>query len=98
MTERETIAVLGAGGTMGLAMARNLVRAGFGVRAYNRSPREGRAARRGRRHAVQDARRGLGGATVVLTMLSDADAVLDVMDGPDGALAGEPRRTSYGCR
>ncbi len=33
MTERETIAVLGAGGTMGLAMARNLVRAGFGVRA-----------------------------------------------------------------
>lgn len=37
MAEKETIAVLGAGGTMGFPMARNLARAGFAVRAWNRS-------------------------------------------------------------
>ncbi len=35
--ETETIAVLGAGGTMGLPIARNLARAGLPVRAWNRS-------------------------------------------------------------
>ena len=34
----ETVAVLGAGGTMGKAMARNIARAGFAVRAWNRTP------------------------------------------------------------
>jgi NAD(P)-dependent dehydrogenase (short-subunit alcohol dehydrogenase family) len=33
----ETVAVLGAGGTMGFPMARNIVRAGIGVRVWNRS-------------------------------------------------------------
>ena len=33
----ETVAVLGAGGTMGFAMARNIARAGIAVRAWNRS-------------------------------------------------------------
>jgi 3-hydroxyisobutyrate dehydrogenase-like beta-hydroxyacid dehydrogenase len=33
----ETVAVLGAGGTMGFAMARNIARAGLPVRAWNRS-------------------------------------------------------------
>ncbi|HEX2743837.1 MAG TPA: NAD-binding protein [Streptosporangiaceae bacterium] len=38
-TERPaaTVAVLGAGGTMGFAMARNIARAGIKVRAWNRS-------------------------------------------------------------
>lgn len=34
---REPVAVLGAGGTMGFPMARNLARAGIAVRAWNRS-------------------------------------------------------------
>ena len=33
----ETVAVLGAGGTMGFAMARNIARAGIAVRAWNRT-------------------------------------------------------------
>jgi len=33
----ETVAVLGAGGTMGFAMARNIARAGIPVRAWNRT-------------------------------------------------------------
>ena len=35
MTDKMTVAVLGAGGTMGFAMARNLAGAGFNVRAWN---------------------------------------------------------------
>lgn len=37
VNHQETVAVLGAGGTMGFAMARNLARGGFAVRAWNRS-------------------------------------------------------------
>jgi 3-hydroxyisobutyrate dehydrogenase len=37
MMQTEVVAVLGAGGTMGFAMARNIARAGFPVRAWNRS-------------------------------------------------------------
>ena len=37
MAGRTSVAVLGAGGTMGLEMARNLARAGMEVRAWNRS-------------------------------------------------------------
>jgi 3-hydroxyisobutyrate dehydrogenase len=37
MADTETIAVLGAGGTMGFAMARNIIRAGIPVRAWNRN-------------------------------------------------------------
>jgi 3-hydroxyisobutyrate dehydrogenase len=33
----EVIAVLGAGSTMGFAMARNMLKAGLRVRAWNRS-------------------------------------------------------------
>jgi 3-hydroxyisobutyrate dehydrogenase len=90
MTERDTIAVLGAGGTMGLAMARNLVRAGFGVRAWNRSPEKAEPLAEDGATLCTTPAEVARGATVLLTMLSDADAVLDVMAGPDGALADEP--------
>jgi 3-hydroxyisobutyrate dehydrogenase len=87
MTTRETIAVLGAGGTMGLPMARNLARAGFGVRAWNRSPEKAQALADEGVALCTSPAEAARDATVILTMLSDADAVLDVMQGPDGALA-----------
>jgi 3-hydroxyisobutyrate dehydrogenase len=37
MKTSETIAVLGAGGTMGFPMARNMARDGLSVRAWNRT-------------------------------------------------------------
>ncbi|HEX8008650.1 MAG TPA: NAD(P)-binding domain-containing protein [Trebonia sp.] len=37
MAQTETVAVLGAGVTMGFPMARNIARTGIGVRAWNRS-------------------------------------------------------------
>ena len=45
--DEDPIAVLGAGSTMGLPMARNLARAGFGVRAWNRTRQRRRNSSRG---------------------------------------------------
>ena len=83
---QETVAVLGAGGTMGFAMARNIARAGLKVRVWNRSrdkaeplASDGAIVTDTPAEAAQD-------ATIVLTMLADANAVLEAMDGEDGAL------------
>lgn len=82
----DTVAVLGAGGTMGFAMARNIARAGLKVRAWNRArdkaeplASDGAVVTDTPAEAAQD-------ATIVLTMLADADAVISAMDGEDGAL------------
>jgi 3-hydroxyisobutyrate dehydrogenase len=80
------VAVLGTG-TMGAPMVRNLVGAGFEVRAWNRSPEkaEGLGAT-----ACGDAAEAIRGAEVVVTMLSDGDAVDAALDAagelPDGAV------------
>jgi 3-hydroxyisobutyrate dehydrogenase len=87
MTSRETIAVLGAGGTMGLPMTRNLARIGFIVRAWNRSPEKAQSLAEDGVELCSSPAEAARGATVILTMLSDADAVLEVVDGEDGALA-----------
>lgn len=86
MAETETVAVLGAGGTMGFAMAHNILRAGIPVRAWNRSRDKAEPlAADGATiaHTPAEAARGAG---VIVTMLSDTGAVIDAMDGPDGAL------------
>jgi 3-hydroxyisobutyrate dehydrogenase len=88
MTSRETIAVLGAGGTMGLPMTHNLARVGFIVRAWNRSPEKAQSLAEDGVELCPTPADAARGATVIVTMLSDADAVLDVMQGDDGALAG----------
>ncbi len=79
MPKQMTVAVLGAGGTMGLPMARNIARAGLRVRAWNRSPEKMRPLADDGVHLANDARAAVEGADVVITMLADADAVLAVM-------------------
>jgi len=75
-----TVAVLGAGSSMGSGIAHNIARAGIGVRAWNRT-REKAAP------LADDGARVLGspaeaaeGADVILTMLADAEAVLGTME------------------
>ena len=87
MTTPTTIALLGAGGTMGLPMARNLAEAGFSVRAWNRSAERAQPLAEDGVQLTASPAEAVRGASVILTMLSDADAVLDVMQGADGALA-----------
>lgn len=86
MTGKDTIAVLGAGGTMGLAMARNLLKAGFGVRAWNRSVEKARPLADDGAQVLDSAAEAARGAGIVLTMLADADAVISSMED---ALRGE---------
>lgn len=83
----ETVAVLGAGGTMGLAMARNIARAGIGVRAWNRNRDKAEPLAADGVYLAQDPADAAREATIVLTMLADSNAVMAAMDGPDGALS-----------
>jgi 3-hydroxyisobutyrate dehydrogenase len=72
-----SIAVLGTG-VMGAPMARNLARAGHEVRAWNRTVDKAQSLRDDGIEACDDPAAATAGAEMVLTMLADADAVLDV--------------------
>jgi 3-hydroxyisobutyrate dehydrogenase len=81
-----TIAVLGTG-RMGTPIARNLLAAGFEVSVWNRTAeRAAPLAADGARLASTPAE-AANGVDVLLTMLTDGDAVGDAMIGLEGALA-----------
>jgi 3-hydroxyisobutyrate dehydrogenase len=82
----ETVAVLGAGGTMGLAMARNIARAGLQVRAWNRHRDKAEPLGADGVRIADTPAEAAEGAGIVLTMLADADAVVAAMEGEEGAL------------
>ena len=84
--ETETVAVLGAGGTMGFPIARNIARAGMPVRAWNRSRDKADALAKDGAYIARTPADAARGAGIVITMLADEDAVTVAMDGPDGAL------------
>ena len=80
---KETIGFIGLGG-MGLAMAGNLLKAGFGLSVYNRTPEKARPlVELGARLARSPAEVAVPGG-VVVTMVSDDKAVEEVTVGPDG--------------
>jgi 3-hydroxyisobutyrate dehydrogenase len=79
------VAVLGAGGTMGVPIARNLARAGMSVAAWNRSPDKAAALAGDGVRLADSAAAAAAGADVVLTMVSDAEAVIACMEGERGA-------------
>src|SRR5579875_2649254 len=76
MNESLTVAVLGAGGTMGRPMARNLARAGLQVRAWNRTTEKAEGLDSDGAEVLESAEEAGRGADIVLTMLADTDAVL----------------------
>lgn len=82
----ETVAVLGAGGMMGFAMARNIARAGITVRAWNRSRDKAEPLAADGAYIADSPADAAAGAGIVLTMLADADAVISVMECDKGAL------------
>jgi 3-hydroxyisobutyrate dehydrogenase len=84
--QAETVAVLGAGGTMGFAMARNIARAGIGVRAWNRTRAKTEPLRADGAYIADTPAEAADGAGIVLTMLADADAVTSAMESEHGAL------------
>ena len=82
----ETVALLGLG-TMGGGMAENLLKAGFALTVWNRTPAKGQPlADKGARLAATPAE-AVKGASVVLCMLADDAASREVWLGANGALA-----------
>jgi len=81
-----TIAVLGTG-TMGAPMARNLLRAGFGVRVWNRTVAKAAALAADGAQPARTAAAAAANADVLITMLADGAAVEQVAAGPTGALS-----------
>jgi 3-hydroxyisobutyrate dehydrogenase len=77
----DTVAVIGAGGTMGFGMTRNIARAGIAVRAWNRSREKAEPLAEDGVTVCDTAAEAAKGAGVVLTMLADADAVLETAQG-----------------
>jgi 3-hydroxyisobutyrate dehydrogenase len=73
-----TVTVLGTG-VMGAGMVRSLRRAGLPVRMWNRDPAKAQALTDTGAEAFDDPAEAAAGADVVLTMVLDADAVLDVV-------------------
>jgi 3-hydroxyisobutyrate dehydrogenase len=72
------VAILGAGGTMGQGMARNIRKAGFDVSAWNRTKEHAAALAQDGITVVDSPTEAADGAGVILTILSDGDAVVEV--------------------
>jgi 3-hydroxyisobutyrate dehydrogenase-like beta-hydroxyacid dehydrogenase len=83
---KETVGFIGLGG-MGLAMANNLLKAGFGLRVYNRSADKAQSLlKQGARLARNPAEAAEPGG-IVVTMVSDDRAVEEVTLGASGLLS-----------
>jgi 3-hydroxyisobutyrate dehydrogenase len=74
----QTIAVLGAGGTMGLGMSRNIAKAGMEVRAWNRTRERVEPLAGDGITVVDSPTEAVAGADVVITIHSDGEAVLEL--------------------
>jgi 3-hydroxyisobutyrate dehydrogenase len=89
------VAVLGAGGTMGLPMARHIAGAGMEVRAWNRSREKAEPLAEQGVAVTESATAAAAEADIVLTILADTDAVMSSMEGAEGALAGADRGATW---
>lgn len=98
MEEKMRVALLGLG-TMGRGMALNLVRAGFPLTVYNRTPTKSQElAQQGAAVAKSPAEAAAANAQVVLAMLSDDDASREAWTARDGALtAMQPGSVAVEC-
>ncbi|MDQ2895018.1 MAG: NAD(P)-dependent oxidoreductase [Actinomycetota bacterium] len=65
-------------GTMGLPMARNLLTAGFDLRVWNRTADRAAPLLQAGARRCEDPAAAAQGAAIVVTMLSDAEAVLEI--------------------
>jgi 3-hydroxyisobutyrate dehydrogenase len=80
MNNQIQVAVLGAGSTTGMPMARNIARSGTPVRGWNRTTEKAKALEQDGVEVFDSPRDASDGANVILTMLSGADAVTDAVE------------------
>ncbi len=86
MASETTVAVVGLG-VMGAPMAKNLVRAGYGVIGYNRTPAKAEALAAHGVRPVTTLREAVENSDVIITNLPDSPDVEAVVTAPDGVLA-----------
>ena len=72
-------------GLMGLPMAKNLLKSGFKLKAFNRSIEKADPLRKFGAEISKSIKEVLNDSEVVITMLTDDNAVNDVMQNPDFA-------------
>ncbi len=77
---KETIGFIGLGG-MGLAMAANLLKAGFGLRLYNRTADKARPLLELGARLARSPAEAVSPGGIVVTMASDDRAVEEVTPG-----------------
>lgn len=75
-------------GRMGSAIAHNLLRAGFKLTVYNRTPTKARSLVEAGASQAASPKEAALGADIVITSLMDDQSVLNVVTGDDGLLAG----------
>jgi len=85
MQGTKTIGFIGTG-IMGAPMARHLVERGHTLRVFNRTAEKAMTLAQYGADVVKTPADAAHGAEVVITMVSDAEALRTVMEGPDGAL------------
>jgi 3-hydroxyisobutyrate dehydrogenase-like beta-hydroxyacid dehydrogenase len=83
----QTIAFVGLG-IMGSRMVKNVLKAGYAVRAQNRTAAKAEAARALGATVAATPREAAAGAEMVVTMVADPPALAAVLEGPDGVFAG----------
>lgn len=79
---RASVALLGAG-RMGAALAERLLNAGFATRVWNRTPGRTTELEGAGADVVETARAAVAGAHIVLTSVTDGDALVDILAGRD---------------
>jgi len=83
---KQSVAILGLG-TMGMGMAKNLLKAGFTVHAYNRSRAKAEPLAAEGAHVHQTPSDAARIADIIVAMLSDDNASRATWTGPQGALS-----------
>jgi 3-hydroxyisobutyrate dehydrogenase len=87
MSESQPIAVLGAGGIMGLPMAKNASIAGLEVRGWNRTREKAEPLEDSKATVADSPADAAKDAAVVVTVLADIDAVLESVSEAFPAMA-----------
>lgn len=80
-------------GVMGLPMARNIIKGGFDVTAFDINSDALQTIRQDGGAAAESAKGAAEGADIVVTMLPNGDHVLDAVFGPNGAVEGMGQNT-----
>ena len=78
-------------GSMGAAMAANLLKAGFSLTVYNRSADKAEPLRQQGARVAASAAEAARGADIVFTMVTDDQALETLTTGPEGILATLPQ-------